>query len=679
MSSLRASLAVFLIAVALLAVGIVGHAWPFLADDAFISLRFAERFVAGHGLTWTDGERVEGYSNLAWILLTALLHGLGCDWITACRVLGISCTVATFAVFAFGRLLPNGWPANLALATVAMQASVAVWAIGGLETPLVLLLVSVTMLGLARGLGGAPDSVHPSTQQRWLGLGGAALALAAWTRPDGPLWAVIAGATVLLTLLGGSGPRSRRGLAVQLALLLGPAVAAVVLQLAFRLVYYGEWLPNTAHAKVSSWQTSLPAGLDYLWSAATSLRSILIPALLGLLLGAGRRPTRVLWSFAALSALVWSLYVLRVGGDVFPRNRMVVPVLAPLTVLAALGITRIWRTGTVGRITAWLLVLTSITLAFYDAIRHDDDPRQQPSRWEWAGAATGTWLGRAFAQQQPLLAVDAAGAVPFSSKLPCLDMLGLCDKTIARTPVSTETFIAGHNRGNGAYVLSRRPDIVLFGVPPGSPQPRWLSGVQMEVEPSFLVDYRVVLFETGDTTRGDGTQTTLRITAWVRREGKVGPMRSPERIVVPGFWLGCYRQPFPFRFASRTLRPDEPGHAELMQAAKLGAEWWQAAAVVGVFDAGLGRVVAAIRRPGRHSLPQLAVPAGHWRLSCDGMPAGVTLSLLDAQGRECEHDANGWRVDATEGTSPSVELVCSVPESSPVPFSITDIVLLRSE
>ena len=62
---------------------------PFFADDALISLRYAERFVQGLGLTWNDGERVEGYSNLAWVLATAALHALGMDLISAARVLGI--------------------------------------------------------------------------------------------------------------------------------------------------------------------------------------------------------------------------------------------------------------------------------------------------------------------------------------------------------------------------------------------------------------------------------------------------------------------------------------------------------------------------------------------------------------------------------------------------------------
>ena len=73
----------------------IARVWPFFADDAFISLRYAERLLHGHGLTWNDGERVEGYSNLLWTLLCAGLGGLGCDLTFAARGIGIACTLAT--------------------------------------------------------------------------------------------------------------------------------------------------------------------------------------------------------------------------------------------------------------------------------------------------------------------------------------------------------------------------------------------------------------------------------------------------------------------------------------------------------------------------------------------------------------------------------------------------------
>jgi hypothetical protein len=52
----------------------VYHYWPFMADDAFLSLRYSERLMNGKGLTWSDGQRVEGYPNLLWVLSLGKLH-----------------------------------------------------------------------------------------------------------------------------------------------------------------------------------------------------------------------------------------------------------------------------------------------------------------------------------------------------------------------------------------------------------------------------------------------------------------------------------------------------------------------------------------------------------------------------------------------------------------------------
>jgi hypothetical protein len=46
-----------------------------VCDDAFISFRYADNLVRGHGLVFNLGERVEGFTNLAWTLWAAL--GLG--------------------------------------------------------------------------------------------------------------------------------------------------------------------------------------------------------------------------------------------------------------------------------------------------------------------------------------------------------------------------------------------------------------------------------------------------------------------------------------------------------------------------------------------------------------------------------------------------------------------------
>lgn len=619
----------FAAALAVAALAVARDAWPWIADDAFISLRFSDHLLRGHGLVWNPGERVEGYSNLLWVLLSAGLGWLGCDLVVAVRALAITSTAATLAVLTFSRLLPAALPARLAVVLLAAQASLALWAIGGLEAPLAMLLVASTMLGLERAFAG-----DAAPRRRWLVFAGLQLALLAWTRPDGPLWSAVAAATVWWCA------RPARPWPL-LAALLAPPTLAVLAQLVFRLAYYGDWIPNTGHAKATPIALSLEGGYHYLLSAGLSLRSLLLPAAIGAVLGWRLPGARPLLLFATIGCVGWCLYVLRVGGDVFPRNRFLVIAFVPFCVLAASGIGALATLGRGGKVAAWIVVLGCIGLARHDAGRPTTDVRQQLSPWEWRAAAIGEWLGQSFAAQQPLVAVDAAGGVPFFSRLPSLDMMGLCDATIARTPLAAERgFIVGHNRGNGAYVLSRRPDLVLFTIPGIDPIPRWKSGVEMIAEPSFLADYRLVHFETGLRELGDGTHENVHVVPWLRLMGRVGAAGDASRVVVPGYLLGSFRQSYP------------------LQDAMPGLAWLQAGEVVGVFDAELARVVAEVRHPGRHVLSGLPLAAGAWHVRAHGAADGVTFALSAA--------GDGL-----------FDLVVDVPATAAMPFRLVEVVLER--
>ena len=244
--------ALFVAGLSVAAFAVYRDAWPWIADDAFISLRYADNLIEGHGLVWNPGERVEGYSNLLWVLLSAILLAAGCEPILALRVLAISASIATLATLAFSRLLPARLPAQLALLLLPTQAIFAFWAIGGLETPMVMLFVAWTMLGVSNAF----TSDDSSPNRRWLLVAGVSLALLAWTRPDGPLWAV--GAAASVAWLG----RRARPLRL-IVFLLWPPILAVLAQTLFRLTYYDEWIPNTGYAKMAPFS----ALLTFVWVA----------------------------------------------------------------------------------------------------------------------------------------------------------------------------------------------------------------------------------------------------------------------------------------------------------------------------------------------------------------------------------------------------------------------------
>jgi hypothetical protein len=69
----------------------------FFFDDSFISLRYADRLRSGEGLTWTDGERVEGCTNFLWVVLIAGLGLFNDALVKPTRILGVVCTCVAIA------------------------------------------------------------------------------------------------------------------------------------------------------------------------------------------------------------------------------------------------------------------------------------------------------------------------------------------------------------------------------------------------------------------------------------------------------------------------------------------------------------------------------------------------------------------------------------------------------
>jgi hypothetical protein len=164
-------------------------------------------------------------------------------------------------------------------------------------------------------------------------------------------------------------------------------------------------------------------------------------------------------------------------------------------------------------------------------VRMNDNPTplQLYERLIWDGITLGRFLGIAFREERPLVAVDAAGAVPYASGLPSLDMLGLTDAHIARLrSANVGRGVLGHELGDGAYVLSRKPDFVTFCLPAGNVEPCFRSEREMAASPVFQRDYRLVWFWAEGVTGA----------VWTRIEGgRVGIVRSSDTVHIPGFLL----------------------------------------------------------------------------------------------------------------------------------------------
>jgi hypothetical protein len=87
-----------------------------------------------------------------------------------------------------------------------------------------------------------------------------------------------------------------------------------------------------------------------------------------------------------------------------------------------------------------------------------------------------------------------------------------------------------HELGDGRYVLSRSPDLVIFCHPLGSATPCYRSGRELVDLPGFKDGYRLVRLRTPPPG-------PLEALVWVHLKGKLGPEIAADVIRIPGLLL----------------------------------------------------------------------------------------------------------------------------------------------
>jgi len=315
----------------LAALVLVAHslAYNFVTDDAYISFVYS-RNLAEHGeLTFNLGQPVEGYTNFLWTLVLGLLMVVGIPPELSSRVLGTACGLGTlFLVFRLTeRVLerPTPW-AGVPPLLLACSSGFACWTSGGLETQLFTLLV----------VGALDAVVAAASEPRAIRRAGWLLALAAMTRPEAPVIAVLFGIAHLVTRVRGAW----RDTLIAAAWFAGVWAPWFV----WRWWYYGYPFPNTYYVKASGrWSDPrLPGemlrnGLYYLWVWLVQTRLVwALPfAVAGFIARPRRTPRFALVLGMGLLVAFYVPYTASVGGDFMGLHRFVMP----LFVVAALAVT----------------------------------------------------------------------------------------------------------------------------------------------------------------------------------------------------------------------------------------------------------------------------------------------------------------------------------------------------
>jgi len=216
----------------------------FTAEDAYIVQRYATQFVRGHGLVYNVGERVSALTSpLHAVVLSAL------TWVMQSPMpiyKALSALAAVAAIVLAGRRLfdDRSERAVFFSATLASPFTM-LWAVGGLETPL---LLACTTIAIALALEFEGDSSPPAGSLLVFFL----LCVTAFLLRHDSI--VFTGPVVLAVCLN----HPRKAVPGVLA-----ALAAAGAWLLFAWLYYGDVLPTSFYLKAVDTRPGLLGGYGY--------------------------------------------------------------------------------------------------------------------------------------------------------------------------------------------------------------------------------------------------------------------------------------------------------------------------------------------------------------------------------------------------------------------------------
>lgn len=473
-----------LITLALLVAGL--YFYHYVPDDTFITLRYARNVARGDGFVFNRGVHLEGYTNFLWLIILAAASRLGLPLLGTARalslvfsliVLGLTFSLSRDSV---RRATLKGWDGGFAslLPSMLLSASAPflVWSLAGTEIPL---YTALLLLGFKLLRDGRP----PAAVFTVFGLLGL-------VRPDGLLFYALAG--IFLLRRGGN----RGGIvATGAALLLfffGP-------YLTWKWFYFGSLVPNTFYAKTGPPDLMLSNGAKYIGAYMASYGYLLILGML--LLKKNFLKERMMVQALAFVLAHWSALLL-LGGDWMPHFRLLLPTL-PLVLLAmneGLVAAVAQRSAQIpegerGSSIPLVAMVLVLFVMFPGGLRYE--------RFEKERFAVHLFsrLGKSLQVMLPpgtSLGLGSTGAIGYYTDMEIVDILGLTEKHIARRGLVVASQ-PGHMKTDGAYVLGRKPDLLLLGnvqVHRG-----WRSADDMPLkvqeediarQPEFARDYRFI-------------------------------------------------------------------------------------------------------------------------------------------------------------------------------------------
>ncbi|MBT3408504.1 hypothetical protein HN415_07520 [Candidatus Woesearchaeota archaeon] len=389
-----------------------------IIDDAYISFRYSENLIEGNGLVYNEGEYVEGYSNFLWVLIIAFFMKLGLDPTIISKLLGLFFFSGSIifsyllSIKIFEKDKNKFLYSLLTIVMLVFNCSLIYFATTGLEHSLFifLLLFSSYFMFINK---------NPY-------IGNFGFVLLILTRNEGGLFYIFANIFYYLLI---NQNKKQTKIYINSFIL---SLLSLLLYEIWRIIYYGSIFPNTFYAKATV--ISLFDGFKYFYGYLISYPILIF--LIPFMIYAMFQKKRII-QFFIVSSIFYIIYLVKMGGD-FMAYRLITQIFPLLLISGIFGYVSFSKKYVRNKNLNYLLLIIMFLLVFtsfvfgekYTDVSLDLDILniQKHSNWEEVGKK----LNQINFPKNTSIAITAAGAIPYYSKLYTLDMLGLTDATISR-------------------------------------------------------------------------------------------------------------------------------------------------------------------------------------------------------------------------------------------------------
>ncbi len=495
----------------------------FIQDDAFTSLRYVQNFVDGNGLVFNTGERVEGYTNFLWVLLLSavsfLAHALNLnlDFPSAAQFLsnlfGVLILFSTYLLAK--KIFAKSFPDSIISSLLALTAPVMVlfttpfiyWSVSGMETSL---FVSLTLLSVYFFLDWEKDKARLAFVVTAI--------LNSFLRPEGIFFfGLLIGFKLIQNFLSAEDYKLSKKIKASfnssikktLIIYLLPILAHTI----FRLVYYGYPFPNTFYAKTEFTIEFLERGWKYYIDFVEEyllFGIFYVPVLIQLLRNKTNFEEKVLVGFA----LIYTLMIILIGGDVLPINRFFLTIMPLLFILFVNSSVELFDEFIKGKANIAAKYLFIIILLVYSVFNYSrNKPEMMEKRSYEMGLVSKMKIYAELLKGNKIkimskskikskikitsVAMSTIGAFSFYSGARVIDLVGLTDEHVAHFPVEVDGIdeelpvLWKERHYNVGYILSEEPDYIIF---PAGAKPSAFAECALFVQQEFYNNYYMQLF-----------------------------------------------------------------------------------------------------------------------------------------------------------------------------------------